>query len=812
MIEGDLIRRHARVGALILTLLLGVFVAPAQAKTSGGLATEDTKTRFRDAVAFWDAPNQSLDIHLFPFSLSEAERADVTHPDRARALLAAHDEALHVGVSASFEGRPALATLQTFTVYHGPLEGAATNHPFVNGKQNPNWAGPKLDEHVQTLKVRLPSGERPGRVDLTTEYRDRWGTRWQVKVSKVPVLTPVRQDIAAPAPQAELEEQPVVTVTDGWQTSELGESCFYSQVQVDSQGRPHVALAGNHGLHYGVLSDAGWTWETVAGGADWMGGPILALALDTQDRPQLAYIHRGAVQHVARDGDAWRTTEAAPESAHASWVNLALDAEGHAALLIEGSGLTLATASRRTFERSAIAPEAEIGLASALALDAAGTPHVAYEHDGRALHAWPDGERWQTEDVCESSDEPVLTRDAEGRLHMLAPSWKQLVYVARGDGWSEPEVVVKGRVKEPTLAVGGDGSVHAAWLADSGKSLVHAQRTAEGWQVGRVGLGEVEGRINGWLSLAAGPEGKAHITLCWQYGSGFDAKLRLRHVGQTDATGGAAPSLPASAPRSETESEAESQPETEAKAETGSASRALATADPKDVARVEAEVTKRAKRWFSLRGERALQCRDCDGELEVRCKPCKGRQKVRCGECGGSGEIVRRYNGRRYRNTCYRCDGTGGVECKRCDEGRVDCDTCLPDQVPGFRALAGRRAFWDFISKAAREGHDRAEHFREVVAGSTGPDRPGGHRGQRGLDRRRGQPADHDLVSGRRALRPGHPGRSAHGALRLASAGRFARAQRSDWARAAGRPLPNRGGARARRRRRGLPRPRPRVG
>ena len=58
------------------------------------------------------------------------------------------------------------------------------------------------------------------------------------------------------------------------------------------------------------------------------------------------------------------------------------------------------------------------------------------------------------------------------------------------------------------------------------------------------------------------------------------------------------------------------------------------------------------------------------------------------------------------------------VVCPRCSRNKlVPCPDCTqdPSNVPGHRALTGRRAFWDFVSKATRDRHDRNAFFPTVA-------------------------------------------------------------------------------------------------
>lgn len=147
------------------------------------------------------------------------------------------------------------------------------------------------------------------------------------------------------------------------------------------------------------------------------------------------------------------------------------------------------------------------------------------------------------------------------------------------------------------------------------------------------------------------------------------------------------------------------------------------------LAKIEKQVLKRVRGWFKLRAPKKLRCQDCEGKLKVRCKPCKGRLRVACRRCGGAGSIVtiipsrrgRRWitsrGGKRVRKTCPTCRGGRTLDCPRCTDGTQKCKCTQKDRgaLAGYRPLAGKRAFWAYLSPTARKGHTWKRYYINVA-------------------------------------------------------------------------------------------------
>lgn len=165
--------------------------------------------------------------------------------------------------------------------------------------------------------------------------------------------------------------------------------------------------------------------------------------------------------------------------------------------------------------------------------------------------------------------------------------------------------------------------------------------------------------------------------------------------------------------------DAQAEPKEDLKAVEAEAKALLA--DPalqKKLAAVQEEARKRADAWLESREEKELRCKECEGLALVTDPRCRGTQRMACRTCNGDGSIVTRQRGKQHRVTCTTCNGDTTEPCiAPCKEGRIDCPACVKEGVPGFRPLAGKHAFWDFISAAARKGRKAPDYFRDVVEG-----------------------------------------------------------------------------------------------
>jgi len=532
----------------------------------------------------------------------------------------------------------------------------------------------------------------------------------------------------------------------------IGEMTFYADLAVDADGRPHVAFSPfgyPADLQYAVRRAGGWRTETIADG-----GSRLALALDPDGAPHVAYVKDG-VQYAVRGRRGWdvRAVGDRAELDHPAWVDLAIDGRGRPTIAVNTGWIVSGARLRRERfleDGDEVDFNSNHADGSALALDAEGRPHLAYERRFDTEYARPGGgagwEHWPVDDLV---GVPSLTIGPDGAPRLLGtrrdPEGKDAVFaVLEGGEWRVERV---GRIENdasvpavPTMALGPSGDPHVVF--HSGRSLRHATRTPEGW-VDRPLVTPAEGELGVWAQLAVDLEGRPHVIYGVTVGRGTGVRTTLHYAvgragpavgsagpGRTAgadpapaepagdrSAGGSAAADPAGGGRPGADGGATAGP---SPAPAGGAAPAARPPGPEpstgpEAEEVAAEVRERVEDWFSRRDADDLTCPECEGSAVRPCRACDGAERLRCPTCRGAGRVPVR--GRAGRELCRDCTGDGELDCPRCAEsdGEEACRRCA--DTPGYRRLQGTRAFWRFISPSARDGRDRGQFVADVLAG-----------------------------------------------------------------------------------------------
>jgi hypothetical protein len=154
---------------------------------------------------------------------------------------------------------------------------------------------------------------------------------------------------------------------------------------------------------------------------------------------------------------------------------------------------------------------------SALALDANGVPHIAYQSpDHRPYHAARVGKKFVSELVDDASDagwHPALGVDSQGHVHMayhaerMLPTHAQKLVYAFSDGgpWQIEEVDDGGEAT--SLALDSDDQAHLFYVGASSPLLRYAQQEDLGWEFHDTGLATNSSRTT---DLALDADGNAH--------------------------------------------------------------------------------------------------------------------------------------------------------------------------------------------------------------------------------------------------------------------------------------------------------------
>lgn len=175
--------------------------------------------------------------------------------------------------------------------------------------------------------------------------------------------------------------------------------------------------------------------------------------------------------------------------------------------------------------------------ASALALDGAGVPHIAYQSpDHRPYHAVLAGKKFTSERVEDVSDAgwfPALAVDSQGHVHMafhaerMIPSYAQKLVYAFSDGgpWQIEEVDDGGY--GTSLAT--DAEDRARLLhADGVGNLRYAEQEDVGWTLSATGLS-----ANWFRTTSLRLDGDGHAHACYVRNTGFGVEAYYA----TDADG-----------------------------------------------------------------------------------------------------------------------------------------------------------------------------------------------------------------------------------------------------------------------------------
>lgn len=270
---------------------------------------------------------------------------------------------------------------------------------------------------------------------------------------------------------------------------------------VDENGYPQVTaynFAQPEGLVYGFWDGVRWWHEVVEQG---IAGRATSLLFDDAGVPHVAYEHEDAAQikYAYRDGAGWQReqVDSLPDELGQD-LSLALDGGGTpflAYLPLDGRlrlaqriapGQWDATVVDSGVERS--------GDFSDLIIDENGHRHLAYPKrvssfdDSELTYAVWRGSGWQQQRVVTHSlriDALQMALDGDRDPHMAFNAGDQVYYAAwQGSGWIS-ETVATADAADLALLVDDQDRPHLIFAEDapeSGRRLIHATRTASGWE------------------------------------------------------------------------------------------------------------------------------------------------------------------------------------------------------------------------------------------------------------------------------------------------------------------------------------------
>lgn len=259
-----------------------------------------------------------------------------------------------------------------------------------------------------------------------------------------------------------------------------------------SDGQPRVAYSWawsqeyleEHGLDFVVRNTAGWQRTTLYSGGAWVDVGPPALALNAADVPQVAsgiddevsppggppYSPPYAIVHFQPTPAGWTRTvvDEAGVALYPRRVGLAVNRAGNAVVAYTApADESLKVAFSGAVGWLIETVDAAGGYDVALALDAAGRPHVSYvTADRRLMHAHRSAAGWLVEQVAPGQfHSPSLAVESAGRAHIsaYAPANQDLFYAYQtAAGWHTEVVAARGGV--------GQGSSLA--LTPAGRTLI----------------------------------------------------------------------------------------------------------------------------------------------------------------------------------------------------------------------------------------------------------------------------------------------------------------------------------------------------
>ena len=242
----------------------------------------------------------------------------------------------------------------------------------------------------------------------------------------------------------------------GWHIQLVAEpdnlSRFLS-LAVDSAGRPHVSYGQDEFITYAIWNGKRWEGQVFAGD----GWNSFALVLDVYDQPHLTFWVAEDPDVCASDRREWESqvvTSKTDAYGGIQAISLAVGSNGSAGVMLYESyqeELIYARLAGGTWESQTIDRGGVAGFSSSLALDLAGSPHIAYYRESMVKCVMP-----------VAAEHPgifrLFTAPASGtgticRLIWILPGLRTC-FISTQDwrGWNTPDGIIKsGQAAQSTM-------------------------------------------------------------------------------------------------------------------------------------------------------------------------------------------------------------------------------------------------------------------------------------------------------------------------------------------------------------------------
>lgn len=343
-----------------------------------------------------------------------------------------------------------------------------------------------------------------------------------------------------------------VEVVDDGHGEDVGK---YNSFVIDHTGNFHICYYNeNHGAllyAYRGVRDKQWFIMQV----DKQGGQFASLAVDSHDRPHLAYNSRNltGLHYSYWNGTQWQTQIIDHDRTN-HFTSLQVDAQGypHISYYQEENAdrtnalhLKYAFFDGKTWYIETVSRKFGTGKFNSIALDSSGRPHIAYSIvvDGDLGYVSWDGSNW----VYEIPDTRRTHNNYVGQGNSIALDSHGFPHIAYFDlnsraikytrwtpsGW-QIEVVDKvvgnlAQADRLSLKIDSHDHPHIAYYDSAMGTLKYAERSDKGWHSETVD----QGSVGEYPSLSLNNQDEPYIAY---YDAGGGGQLRIAHPDSSDNT------------------------------------------------------------------------------------------------------------------------------------------------------------------------------------------------------------------------------------------------------------------------------------
>ncbi|MFQ6128076.1 MAG: CARDB domain-containing protein, partial [Thermoplasmata archaeon] len=270
--------------------------------------------------------------------------------------------------------------------------------------------------------------------------------------------------------------------------------------------------------------------ETSKAGNDWgieivdyddFTGMSSSLAMDSQDRPHIAYYGKGNLRYAHWNGSNWRIQTVDSNSSVGRYSSISLDSSDypHVSYFDKANGdLKYAQWNGSAWEIQTIDSEGFVGGETSIDIDSHGNPHIAYG-DGTnedLKYAFWNGTEWKIETVESDGDFGMfitMVLDSEDRAHIsYYVSVRADVRYAHwtGSNWTMQSIDTDNTTGvDNSLALDSKDNPHITYHDYTNGCLKYAHWTGTDWEVEIVRMDAAS--LGNYVSLAIDSEDRPHI-------------------------------------------------------------------------------------------------------------------------------------------------------------------------------------------------------------------------------------------------------------------------------------------------------------